>query len=217
MRVRPRRIEVHVHGKRTRPPDRDRRKKCPAFADIFRCNPHCEQQAEESIHRCSQRHREPIRSRESIGCNSGSKCASQEHTYVRHNQKRRPQNRRPDSEVIFKMIRRRAKDRFCISIFVETRVAKTRIRGVVIRREVEIVLNQDGARERVVADTVSAHPRIDQCQRHHEESEQPAIRSAGKRSFCRRGNFIVGRHSFMVAQFRRRHIYSSRETRFRRG
>src|ERR1700722_7627998 len=104
------------------------------------------------------------------------------------------------------MIRCGAKDRFRISVFVEARVAETRVCCVVIWSEIEIVLNQHGARESVVANAVPAHPRIHQRERQQEESEKPATRVAPSRRVRSSGEFNVSMEKCGRLRLRRRHF-----------
>src|SRR5215475_2958885 len=59
--------------------------------------------------------------------------------------------------------------------FVEPPFAKTYIRVLIVRSEIEIVLDQKCACKGVIADSVSAHPRIHQWQRAHEKEQQRAL------------------------------------------
>ena len=63
------------------------------------------------------------------------------------------------------------------AIFVETRIAKSGVSGLVVALEIELVLDQQSARKRVVADTIAANPGIHQRQRHQENDQKPSIES----------------------------------------
>src|SRR5215475_3610384 len=60
--------------------------------------------------------------------------------------------------------------------FIQASFAETRVCVLVIGGEVEIVLNQNGARVRIIAHTVAAYPRIYQRQRQNENNEKSALR-----------------------------------------
>ena len=67
------------------------------------------------------------------------------------------------------------------SVFVESGVAKTRVGGLVVVLEIQAVFDQQRASKCVVADTVAAHPRIEERQREKKQEEKPVLRFAPTR------------------------------------
>jgi hypothetical protein len=97
---------------------------------------------------------------------------------VRDEKKGSPEHRRPDGEVIFEVAGARAKFRGRLVVFVETVFAEASVGLLIIRGEIEIVLDERGARESVVADAVSAHPGIEQGKREQKEHQEKTLRVA---------------------------------------
>src|ERR1700736_2711606 len=92
--------------------------------------------------------------------------------------------------MIIEMTGRCAEGRPGGAIFVDARVAKTGVAGLIVVLEIQVVLDQRCARKRIVANTIAANPGIYQWQRYKENDEKPALASCqrqGVRRQCRRG------------------------------
>ena len=88
MGVRPRRIEVHVDGKRTGPPYRKSSEGGPARADILSSHAKSENDPDKTIDRSAESHDDAIRAGEAVGGNLRSKSTSEQHSGVRDEQER---------------------------------------------------------------------------------------------------------------------------------
>src|SRR5258705_13703943 len=66
---------------------------------------------------------------------------------------------------------RRSKFPFRISLGIQSSLAKSLVRVLVVRFKIQVALNQQRPRERVVADSVAPHPRIYQRQRHQKQNQ----------------------------------------------
>jgi len=67
-----------------------------------------------------------------------------------------------------------------IAICVEACFAKTLVGVLVVRSEIQVVLDQQRASKCVIADAVTANPRIDKGQRNKEEQKKNARRKIAK-------------------------------------
>jgi len=75
-------------------------------------------------------------------------------------EKGHPENRGADGEVVVKMAGGGAKFGARLVVFVETRAAESFVGVPVVFGEIEVVLDQRGTGESVVADAVTADPGI---------------------------------------------------------
>ena len=57
-------------------------------------------------------------------------------------------------------------------VLVYAGIAKAGVRVLVVVREIQVVLDQRGTRQRIVADTIAVHPRIQKGQRKQKEDEE---------------------------------------------
>jgi len=73
-------------------------------------------------------------------------------------EKGRPKHRRPNCEMIFEVARARSKFVFYLAVLIESAFAKTFVCGLIVVRKIKTMLDERGARIRVVADTVSSNP-----------------------------------------------------------
>ena len=79
---------------------------------------------------------------------------------MREEEKRRPENRGANCEMVVEVARGRSKIGFGLAVFVEARRAETIVGMLIVPGEIETVLNQRSASKGVVADAVAAHPRV---------------------------------------------------------
>src|SRR5580700_4027062 len=194
MSVRPRWIEIHVYGKRAAPPDGDGAEKSPSLVDILASHARGEQQPQKAIQRGSEGHCETVRRGEPIRRDVRSERASEQHARVSDQQKRRPENRWPNGEMIVEMTGRRDEKRPGLAIFIEPRLAKAGVSRSVVAVKIEAVLNQWRTRKRVVANAIAANPWIHQGQRYKENDEKPALASRQRQGVRRRSQ---QRHAVM--------------------
>src|ERR1700745_3592768 len=87
-------------------------------------------------------------------------------------QKRRPENRGPDRTMVIQVARGRVLHRKKIPCRICSSHADARVGPEPVLLEIEIVLDEQRATERVVPDSVAAHPRIDERQRKDEKKNQ---------------------------------------------
>jgi hypothetical protein len=93
-------------------------------------------------------------------------------------QKGGPENRGADGEVIFEVAGAGAKFSGRLAVFVEAMFTEAGVGLLIVRSEIEIVLDERSTRVSVVADTVSAHPGIEHGQREKKEHKEEALRFA---------------------------------------
>ena len=105
---------------------------------------------------------------------------------MREEEKRRPENRGANGEMVFEVARGRAKIGFGLAVFVEVRPAETIVGMLIVSGEIETVLKQRSASKGVVADAIAAHPGVEKRQREKKKKNEQALRStrAAKRRWA---------------------------------
>ncbi len=176
MRVRPRRIEIHVDGERAGPPDGERGDEGPALFHIVASHAEGQKQAEESIERSGQGHGDAVRSGKTVGGDGGTESAREKDADMREEEKRRPENGGADGEMVFEAIGGCSKDRPKLTAFVEARAAEAFVGVAVVLGEIEIVLDERSAGKGVVADAIAAHPRVQKWKRENPKEKKQALR-----------------------------------------
>ena len=91
---------------------------------------------------------------------------------MRGEQKRRPENRWPNREMVIEMAGGRVLGGKNVPCRVRSAHTEGRIGPEPILLEIEIVLDEQGATERAISDAVAAHPRINERQREEEQNNQ---------------------------------------------
>src|SRR5207249_1917943 len=171
MRVRPRRIEIHVNGKRAGPPDGKGCKERPAVFYVLASQAKSQQQPEKTVEPGGEGHGDAVGSGKAVGGNGRTEGAGEKDAGVSQEQKRSPKDGGTDTEVILKMAGGRAEDGLGPSMLVDSGVAKTGIRVLIVAREVEAMLDERRADQSVVANTVAAHPGIQKGRSEEHTSE----------------------------------------------
>src|SRR6266513_1310775 len=111
---------------------------------------------------------------------------------MREEEKRRPEYRGANREMIVEVARGRSKIGFGLAVFVEARSAETIVGMLIVPGEIETVLNQRSASKGVVADAVAAHPGVEERQREKKKNDEEALRFT--RATKRRGAEILLGH-----------------------
>src|SRR5438874_8223464 len=142
VRVRPRRIEVHVHGKRAGPPNGDSGEKGPKLADVLARETERKKQTEKTIQRGGQGHGHAVGRGKSVGGNVRAEGARKQHAGVRDQQKRSPENGGTDGEVIFEMPGARPEDTQRLAVLVQARFAKAGVGALIVVLKIETVLDE---------------------------------------------------------------------------
>ena len=83
---------------------------------------------------------------------------------MREEEKRHPENRGANGEMVVEVAGGRSKIGFGLVVFVKVRLAETIIGMLIVPGEIETVLNQRSASKSVIAYTIAAHPRIQERQ-----------------------------------------------------
>jgi len=83
---------------------------------------------------------------------------------MREEEKRHPENRGANGEMVVEVAGGRSKIGFGLAVFVEVCPAETIVGVLIILGEIETVLNQRSASKSVIAYTIAAHPRIQERQ-----------------------------------------------------
>lgn len=103
MRMGPRGIEIHIDRERTSPPDRERGKERPALLYILPRQAEGQEQTEESIEGGGERHGNAVRNGKSVGGNGGTQGTRQKDANMREEEKRRPENRGANGEMVLEV------------------------------------------------------------------------------------------------------------------
>src|SRR5271165_5268848 len=178
VRVRPGRIEVHVNGKRAGPPDCQCCEQRPGLVNIFAGDAKRNQQAKKTVERRGEGDGDTVRSGKTVRGNRGAEGTREQDAGMGDEQKRSPEDRRSDGEVIFEVAGAGAKFSSGLAVFVEAIFAEASVGLLIVMGEIETVLDERSARVGVVADTVSAHPGIEYGQREKKEHKKEALRFA---------------------------------------
>jgi len=117
MGVGPGGIEIHVDRQRAGPPDGERGKERPAFFDILARETEGKEQAEKSVERGGEGHGDAVRSGKAVGGNGGTEGAREKDADMSDEEKRRPENRWADCEMIVQMAGGSAEDGFGLVYF----------------------------------------------------------------------------------------------------
>ena len=94
---------------------------------------------------------------------------------MRKQEKRSPENRGADGEMIFEVASGRSKVGFGLTVFVEARAAKAFVGVPIIFCEIEIVLDEGCAGEGVVSDAIAADPGVQKWKRNEEKEKKQAL------------------------------------------
>src|SRR4029077_7910448 len=103
--MRPRRIEIHIHGQRTCKPNSDCCEEGPARGDVFSSQTEREPQSEEAVQCCCHTRRSYIGAGVTIGGDMPAETVIGKHPNVGDEKKRGPENGRPKPEVVFQVPR----------------------------------------------------------------------------------------------------------------
>src|SRR4029077_18561733 len=105
---------------------------------------------------------------------------------MREEEKRRPENRGTNSEMVVQVASGCPKVGFGLAEFVETPIAEAGVCGLVVLCEIETVLNQRSASKGVIAYAIAAHPGIQERQGEKKKKNEQALRftRAGKRRWA---------------------------------
>src|SRR5271165_461081 len=134
--MRPGRIEVHVNGQRTGPPDGDGGEERTPRIDVLTSDAEREKEAEESVNGGGQRHCQTVWGGKTVGRHGGTQCASEQHSAVGQEEERAPEDGRSKGEMIFEMARGRAKLGLEVPIFVKPRAPETGVGVAVVVFEI---------------------------------------------------------------------------------
>jgi hypothetical protein len=165
MRVRPGGIEIHVDGERTGSPYGKSSEERPAFLDVVASQAKSKEQTEKSINGCGESHGDAVRGGETVSRDSRTKAAREKDSGVSQKKKRGPEDGRANREVIVKMACGRPEASFGLTRFVETRASEAFVGMPIVFGEIEIVLDEQSTSKSVIADTVAAHPGIEERKR----------------------------------------------------
>ncbi len=97
---------------------------------------------------------------------------------MRDEEKRRPENRGADGEMVVEVAGGRSIFGFGLIIFVKARPAETFVGQLIVPGEIKTVLNQRSAGKGVIADAIAADPRIQKRKREKKEKKKQPLRSA---------------------------------------
>ncbi len=124
-----------------------------------------QKQAEKTVDGGGERHGDTVRSGKAVGDYGGTEGAREKDTGVRDEEKRRPENRGADREMIFEMARAGSKVRSGLVILVQALAPETFVGMAVVFGEIEIVLDERSTSVSVIANAIAAHPRVQKRKR----------------------------------------------------
>lgn len=175
MSVRPRRIEIHVDGERTGPPDGNGGEKGPTFLDILASETEGQEQTKKRVNASGERHGDAVGGGKTIRGDGGTHRASQKDASMREEEEGSTENSGAGREMVFEMAGGSAIFGFRPTGFVEARAAKTFVGVLIVSGEIETVLDQRGARKGVIANAVTAHPGIEKGQRKKKQKNKQIL------------------------------------------
>ncbi len=94
---------------------------------------------------------------------------------MREEEKRGPENRGADGEMVVEVAGGRSKGGPGLVIFVEARPAEAGVGGLIVPGEIERVLDQRSASKSVVTDAIAANPGVEKRQREKKEKKKQAL------------------------------------------
>jgi len=121
-----------------------------------------QEQAEKTVESGGKGHGNAVRSGKTVGTDGRTQGTREKNARVREEEKRHPENRGADGEMVVEAAGGRSKAGSGLVIFVQARPAKTFVGVLIVLREIEAVLNQRSASKSVIADAIAAHPRIEE-------------------------------------------------------
>src|SRR5487761_2788598 len=142
MRVRPRRIEVHVHRERAGPPDTERGEKRPPLTKILSREPVRNPQAEKTVQRGHHGHGDEIRRRKSVSEYVSAQPVPHQHSRMGHHQEGRPKNRRAYGPEIDKVPGPRVLTWTYLSAFIHAPYHKAFVPVPPVLLKAKVFLNQ---------------------------------------------------------------------------
>src|SRR6266403_3633946 len=91
-----------------------------------------------------------------------------------------------------------AKEGLGLAELIQARFAKAGVGAEIVALEIEAVLDERGARKRVVAHAIAAHPGIQEREREQEKQEQPALvhTAAQRQRKSKRSGFHKAQHAW---------------------
>ncbi len=144
-----------------------------------------QEQAEKTVERSGESHGDAVGSGKTDGGDGGTEGASEKDAGVRDEEKRRPENRGADGEMVVEVAGGRSIFGFGLIIFVKARPAETFVGQLIVPGEIKTVLNQRSAGKGVIADAIAAHPRVEKREREKKENQKQALRyTRGARGRC---------------------------------
>jgi len=176
-------VEVHIDGERAAAPNGESGEESPKFGDEFPGETKGEEEGQETVERCAKGHRVTIRRGETVGGDGGPEGASDKNATVRNEQERRPKDGGADSEMIFKMAGGRAEISARLAGFVEAAFAETGVGVLIVRSEIEIVLNEESAGVGVITDAIAADPWVGQGQGKEKQEHEEALGGSAASKF----------------------------------
>src|SRR5579859_5099892 len=172
MRVGPGGIEIHVNGKRTGAPDPQCREKGPAFFNVLPGQRIRKEQAQKSVDRRAQGHRQEVRKREAVGRDMRSVSVANVHDPMSHEKERSPQKSRADGKQVSDVSRFRVFGGGKLSVGERSRFSEKKICMEPVLFEMKVVLNQRGAGVGVISNAITMHNWIDQGKRTEEQDKK---------------------------------------------
>src|SRR6266849_8492523 len=172
MRVRPRRIEIHVNGQGTGRPDPQRGQEGPAFLDVVADKQEGEEQAEESVEGGAKGHHDPVRTGKTISRNRAAEMIDCKNGRMRRHQKRAPEDGWTDGKEVADVPGLRVLVRQKLTVWTQARLSKIFIGVAPVLFKAKVVLDEWSPRIGVIADAVAVHVGIDEWQGKKEKESE---------------------------------------------
>jgi hypothetical protein len=161
MRMGPRRIEIHIHRQRAPTPDSEDRQESPQGRKILAREAKRDEEGKETVERGAIGKGVAVRSREAVSRSGGAEKTGNKNTAMSEDQERRPEDGGADGEMVVEMARARAEGGLRLATGIEVFIAEGLVGRLVVVGKVKVVLDERGAGISVVANTITANPRID--------------------------------------------------------
>src|ERR1700674_2900413 len=137
-----------------------------------------EKQAKESVDGGGERHGDAVRRGETVGSDGGTQSAREKDAGMRDEEKRHPENRGADGEMVVEVAGGSSKVGLGLVIFVDARPAEAFVGMPIVFGEIETVLDQRSASKSIIADAVPTHPGVEKRQRKKKKKKEQALRFA---------------------------------------
>jgi hypothetical protein len=162
MRMGPRGIEIHINRKRAPTPDSEDRQESPQGREILAREAKRDEEGKETVEGGAVGKGVAVRSREAVSRSGGAEKTGNKNAAMSEDQERRPEDGWADGEMVVEMARARAEEGHRLATGIEAFITERWVGCLIVVGKIKVVLDERGASVSVVANTITANPRIDE-------------------------------------------------------